>query len=41
MRGWNFVGTGEPLKVFEQGNGMVRALPQEDNGQEGENGLLW
>lgn len=27
----NFVGIGEPLKVFEQENGRIRALLQEDN----------
>lgn len=31
LRNLNLVGIGEPLKIFEQGNGMVRALLQEDN----------
>lgn len=31
LRNLNLVGVGEPLKIFEQGNAMVRALLQEDN----------
>lgn len=36
-----FVGTRDPLNIFEQGSSKFRALLQENSWQEVKNGLLW